>query len=114
MLIFSMAICSVQAQDEVQPQPKKSFLQKLVHYLDSSNVMGTDPDYIGLPEKKWCVTLNSSHNQISLNLDSHLEASADDQFDFNLRITPPCYQLRRSEHLLSWLGRWLWFLTHRQ
>lgn len=89
MLIFSMAICSVQAQDEVQPQLKKSFLQKLVHYLDSSNVMGTDPDYIGLPEKKWCVTLNSSHNQISLNLDSHLEASADDQFDFNLRIPPP-------------------------
>ena len=46
-----MAICSVQAQDEVQPQPKKSILQKVVHYLDSSNVMGTDPDYIGLPEK---------------------------------------------------------------
>lgn len=51
MFIFSMVICSMQAQDEVQPQPKKSFLQKVVHYLDSSNVMGTDPDYIGLPEK---------------------------------------------------------------
>ena len=57
----------------VQAQQKRSFKERLLHYLDSSNVMRTDPAYIGLPEKKWCITLNSSTDQHNLDLNSHFE-----------------------------------------
>lgn len=82
----------------VQAQQKRSFKERLIHYLDSSNVIGTDPAYIGLPEKKWCVTLNSNANQLNLNLDSHTDWNfsnfVDNQdinlnFDLNLKIKPP-------------------------
>jgi hypothetical protein len=61
-------------------------------------VQGTDPEYIALPEKKWCITLNSSTDQMDLDLNSHVEENYIDKddlspiqslFDFNLKIKPP-------------------------
>ena len=48
-------------------------MERVIHYLDSSNVEGTDPDYIALPEKKWSITLNSSTDQMDLNVSSHAD-----------------------------------------
>ena len=77
---------------------KKNFWKSVVAYLDSSNVKDTDPEYIALPEKKWCITLNSNTDQMSLDLNSHVEENYIDkddlspiqsQFDINLIIKPP-------------------------
>ena len=95
-LLLCMTMSSTQALG--QEKQKKSFKERLLHYLDSSNVQGTDPEYIALPQKKWCITLNSSTDQMDLDLNSHVEETyidADDLspiqslFDFNLKIKPP-------------------------
>ena len=95
-LLLCMTMSSTQAQE--QNNQKKSFKERLLHYLDSSNVQGTDPEYIALPEKKWCITLNSSTDQMDLDLNSHVEENYIDKddlspiqslFDFNLKIKPP-------------------------
>ena len=95
-LLLCMTMSSTQAQEP--NNQKKSFKERLLHYLDSSNVQGTDPEYIALPEKKWCITLNSSTDQMDLDLNSHVEENYIDKddfspvqslFDFNLKIKPP-------------------------
>lgn len=92
-LLFCLIIGNIQAQEQ-----KKPFKERFLHYLDSSNVEGTDPDYIALPEKKWCITLNSSTDQMDLDLSSHVDeiyqniedtSPLQTVFDFNLKIKPP-------------------------
>lgn len=89
LLMVSLFLTNAQAQEEQQPKPRKSFKERLIHYLDSSNVMGTDPDYIGLPKKKWCVMVNSSHDQLDLRLESHVVEDANNMLDFRLEVMPP-------------------------
>ncbi len=97
-LLLCLTVGSTQAQE--QKKPKKPFKERFLHYLDSSNVDGTDPDYIALPEKKWCITLNSTTDQMNLDLNSHVEETylgLDDlpsraMYDFNLKIKPPVAQ----------------------
>jgi len=91
VLALCLALGSIQAQEQKQ---KKSFKEKLLHYLDSSNVMGTDPAYIGLPEKKWAVTLNSSTDQMHLNMETHIDevtevSKTHDIYDIGVKIKPP-------------------------
>ena len=92
-IVLAFCVAPVQAQ-----QKKKSFKERLLHYLDSSNVKGTDPAYIGLPKKKWCVMLNSATNQHYLDMSSHFEQTYESiehpgetvfySFDFNEKIKP--------------------------
>lgn len=97
-LLFCLTVRSTQAQE--QSKQKKPFKERLLHFLDSSNVEGTDPDYIALPEKKWCITLNSTTDQMSLDLNSHVDETyqgldgspSRSSFDFNLKIKPPVAQ----------------------
>ena len=49
-LLLCMTMSSTQAQE--QNNQKKSFKERLLHYLDSSNVQGTDPEYIALPQRR--------------------------------------------------------------
>lgn len=49
-LLLCMTMSSTQAQE--QNNQKKSFKEQLLHYLDSSNVQGTDPEYIALPQRR--------------------------------------------------------------
>lgn len=98
-LLLCLTVGSTQAQEQMKQ--KKPFKEKLLHYLDSSNVDGTDPGYIALPEKKWCITLNSTTDQMNLDLNSHVDETYyhgfDDSplrtvFDFNLKIKPSVAQ----------------------
>jgi hypothetical protein len=91
LLVVCFALGIVQAQEQKQ---KKSFKEKLIHYLDSSNVEGTDPAYIGLPEKKWAVTLNSSTDQMDLTTETHIDhineiIDAHSIYEMGLKIKPP-------------------------
>lgn len=43
---------------------------KLKNYLDSSGVKGTDPAYIGLPKRKWRVSLTGDMDKMSVDVTS--------------------------------------------
>ena len=86
LLVLSAGMaCNVQAQEK----KKKTFKEKLIHFLDSSNVSGTDPAYIGLPEKKWMVTLNSTIDQQDMKMETSKNYISDNNYLFGLRVKPP-------------------------
>ena len=99
-IVLSLLLCLTVGSTQAQEQKKatKTFMERVIHYLDSSNVEGTDPDYIALPEKKWSITLNSSTDQMDLNVSSHADQTLlneeDGQYhrsllDIDLNIKPP-------------------------
>jgi hypothetical protein len=92
LALSASMVCNVQAQE------KKTFKEKLVHFLDSSNVSGTDPQYIELPTKRWRLMVNSGFDQLDLKMNSHQEYSYyeegpeenyDVKYDMTLRVKPP-------------------------
>lgn len=95
-LLYILAVAlllSLSAATEVHAQ-KKTLRERIINFLDSSNVKGTDPQYIALPEKKWRVILSTSTDQQYMKMDSHLEAPEaeleDDQtVDFGMKIKQP-------------------------
>ena len=106
LMTVMLASCMVPAQ----AQQKKTFKEKLIHFLDSSNVKNTDPQYIELPAKKWRVVLNSGFDQLDLEMNSHqnydwYDEVADDyahvQNDLLLRVKPP---------VTSTVGLWAGYL----
>ncbi len=67
-------------------------MEWLVEYLDSSNVKGTDPNYIQLASNPWALVLNVSSEQMRMNVDSKFESTYNgvtSQYDLNLKIDPP-------------------------
>lgn len=117
LLVVCFALGSVQAQEQKQ---KKSFKEKLIHYLDSSNVEGTDPAYIGLPEKKWAITLNSSTDQMDLTTETHIDhineiIDAHSIYEMGLKIKPPvATSLGFYVGYRGWGGGYSWCRLHLQ
>ena len=71
---------------------KRKWTEWLVEYLDSSNVKGTDPNYIQLAANPWALVLNVSSEQMRMNMDSNFERTYNgvtNQSDLNLKIDPP-------------------------
>ena len=81
---------------------QKKFKDKVIAYLDSSGVKGTDPEYIGLPRRPWAVTLNSTFEQLRLTMQSDYHKIDDDydiSYDTYMKIKP-----RVSSSLGLWVG----------
>lgn len=77
-----------------QAKTKRSFKEKLIAFLDSSNVSGTDPRYIALPERPWRVVLGNNTEQLNLTMESHSEQPSANSlgfnsFDFSMTVKPP-------------------------
>jgi len=71
---------------------KKKWTEWLVEYLDSSNVKGTDPNYIQLAPNPWALVLNVSSEQMRMSMDSYFESNYNgviNKYDLNLKIDPP-------------------------
>ena len=73
---------------------KRTFMQKVVAFLDSSNVKGTDPQYIALPERPWRVVLGGNTDQLDLTMTSYVQRTSADvrtpiAFDFSMKVKPP-------------------------
>ncbi len=88
-----MLMLSVAAGDLHAQKTRRSFKERLVSFLDSSNVRNVDPEYIGLPERRWRIILNSNTDQMDLKLDAHTNFKTTDnnQLDlfFNMKVKPP-------------------------
>lgn len=70
---------------------------KLKNYLDSSGIKGTNPEYVGLPKRKWRVSLIGDMDKMSIYIHSNKDANVispdgnDETIpqDFNLDVRPP-------------------------
>ena len=91
VLMLCLTAGGVQAQ-------KRTFKEKLIHFLDSSNVDRTDPAYITLPKRPWRVIASSSTDQMDLKLTSHQdyyfweessETNYHNVYDYRIVIKPP-------------------------
>ena len=94
-LLLALPVSTVSAQ--------KKFKDKVVAYMDSSNVKGTDPEYIGLPRRPWAVTFNSTFEQLRLTMRSDVHQFdadyGDISFDTYMKIKP-----RVASSLGLWVG----------
>ena len=74
-----------------EAQQKRTFKEKLVAFLDSSNVQNTDPNYIGLPDRPWRIIASNNTSQLNMKMESHLydEVNGGTGFDFLLQVKPP-------------------------
>ena len=93
-LLLALPLSTVPAQ--------KKLKDKVIAYMDSSNVKGTDPKYIGLSKKPWAVTLNSTFEQLRLTMRSDYhqrDADYDISYDTYMKILP-----RVSSSLGLWVG----------
>ena len=81
---------------------QKKFKDKVIAYLDSSGVKGTDPEYIALPRKPWALTFNSTFEQLRLTMRSdyhQIDGDYDISYDTYMKINP-----RVSSSLGLWVG----------
>ena len=70
---------------------------KLKNYLDSSGIKGTNPEYVGLPKRKWRVSLIGDMDKMSLYIhsDKNVDNISPDGknestlYNFNLDVRPP-------------------------
>jgi len=75
-------VCSFTSEGWAQ---KKGFWRSVVAYMDSSNVKGVDPDYVTQPDKPWALVLNSTTEQMNLEVSSTM----DGDFTAEMQIKPP-------------------------
>ena len=62
---------------------------KLKNYLDSSGIKGTNPEYVGLPKRKWRVSLIGDMDKMSLYILSPDGKNESTLYNFNLDVRPP-------------------------
>ena len=61
---------------------------KLKNYLDSSGIKGTDPTYIGLPKRKWRVSLIGDMDDMFVDVEN-TSSEGDKTWSFDLEVRPP-------------------------
>ena len=61
---------------------------KLRNYLDSSGIKGTDPTYIGLPKRKWRVSLIADMDDMAVDVEN-TSKEGDKSWSFDLKVRPP-------------------------
>lgn len=61
---------------------------KLKNYLDSSGIKGTDPTYIGLPKRKWRVSLIGDMDNMFVDV-KNTSSEGDKTWNFDLEVRPP-------------------------
>jgi len=67
---------------------KDFVMGKLRNYLDSSGVKGTDPTYIGLPKRKWRVSLTGDMDDIVVDVENTAK-EGNKTWSFDLKVRPP-------------------------
>ena len=60
----------------------------LKNYLDSSGVKGTDPAYVGLPKRKWRVSLIGDMDDMAVDVEN-TSSEGDKSWSFDLKVRPP-------------------------
>ena len=67
---------------------KDFVLGKLRNYLDSSGIKGTDPAYIGLPKRKWRLSLIADMDDMNVDV-KNTSNDGDRSWSFDLKVRPP-------------------------
>ncbi len=67
---------------------KDFVLGKLRNYLDSSGIKGTDPAYIGLPKRKWRLSLIADMDDMNVDV-KNTSKDGDKTWSFDLKVRPP-------------------------
>lgn len=67
---------------------KDFVMGKLRNYLDSSGIKGTDPTYIGLPKRKWRVSLIADMDDMAVDVEN-TSKEGDKSWSFDLKVRPP-------------------------
>ena len=67
---------------------KDFVLGKLRNYLDSSGIKGTDPAYIGLPKRKWRLSLIADMDDMNVDV-KNTSNDGDKSWSFDLKVRPP-------------------------
>lgn len=92
-MLAAMLVCCVGTKAQERSH-KRTFMEKVVAFLDSSNVRNTDPAYIGLPQRPWRIIASSGTDQMNMKLDVHDETEATQYqakrtLDYSVRVRPP-------------------------
>ena len=83
VVLLALPVGTVSAQ--------KKLKDKVIAYLDSSGVRGTDSEYIALPRKPWALTLNSTFEQLRLTMRSDVHENDGDYditYDTYMKVNP--------------------------